>query len=361
MVTKLNMSKKIYYVIIDTCKFPEDGIAIYSQLLANFISKKYKNIKPIIFKNEFAQNADQFRKAVFQFVTNNFRPDEIIIESPETGASTLLLQKRWNIHVRFHCTRYVIDKYTGVSPDLLFFKNDIDGINKASFISSPSYSIIDELSIYLKVKYPIFVYRNPVDPYLNNVTLAKTKIYDSLFMARNDPIKGSDLLPDILKCLPAEFHVAIIGRNMNKLILDKNIKCKMTRLDLVTGMKRFDYLKNAISTMILSRYENCSMLAIEAITNGSKVIGWQRGGTQEFIHSNLSKFFPFGDTDSFAKAIIETSEDYKKKSYPSADCFDENIQKIKSDFKFGFEKMIAFFMNIESLSTKTVKIISNLF
>merc|ERR1712007_117526 len=102
-----------------------------------------------IFSNNDNLPPSKFRVAVKKYVESKFGYDEVIIEAPEVKGSTLLLNKNYKTHIRLHTPGAIAQKYDGSTINEELFQEEIEAIEKATFVSAPSYGIIEELEEYL--------------------------------------------------------------------------------------------------------------------------------------------------------------------------------------------------------------------
>lgn len=331
--------------------FPESashGIHNYNLNLLNFLS--FNNIKTDYFANNKKLSLEKFREAVYEYVTQNYGTEDVIIEAPEVKASTLLLDNSYNVHIRIHTPGAVAQKYDNAAINYELFGLELEVIQKSKYVSAPSYGILKELHSHLNRK-NISVYKNPFN---NNIEISsfEDKEYDVIFMARFQTLKGIKYLNPILSKLPENYKVLLLGNNATKFKLDPSINCKVTQIEEISSELRFDYVKKSKVLMQLSNFENCSMVNLESFACGTVVCAWDVGGNSEMADNNILKIIENGNTQAFANAIINMIE---RNNYPSEREFINAIKDIQDDFEQGFENLIYTPENIYSGLNKNNK------
>ena len=286
-----------------------------------------------IYNNKLSLN--DYRQYVYDYVHQNYGYDEVIIEAPEARAATLYLEKNYNIHIRLHTPGAIAQKYDGKLINQDEYSNEQRVINKAKIVSSPSYGLLKELKSELNLNH-VSVYKNP---YNKSISCSKNKKYDLVFLGRFQPLKGIEYINPILEKLPKHFKVLLIGNNSHTLKLDKNIQCDVQFYEHISDTTRFDLIAESKSLMLLSKFENCSMVILEALACNTIVNAWDVGGNSEIADDSVLKIIPFEDTLSMANQIIVNTIE----PYPDSSLFQKALTYISNDFHEGLFSVITSF------------------
>lgn len=319
------------YLIINPYYKSNDGIQSYINNL-----KKYSlGIEFEILENTKNKNPAEFRIDVLNFVKTNYGYDDVIIEAPEARAATLLLPRKYKVHIRMHCPLAVAQKYDFQHSNQIEFSHELRAISKAGIVSSPSYGLINELSEEIDGE-DFFVFKNPIDI---NVTAKEERAYDVVFMGRNQRLKGVDFLNQILERFPENYRVLIFGRNFSEFKKSPYIKCSVEIRDAVNGEKRFDLIRDCKCLMQLSHFENCSMVILESLACHVPVVCWDVGGNKEIADRNLLRAIPYGDVNTF----VDNIRDFVEKENFLDEKFSEWLILNNDDFINGFRAVISAF------------------
>jgi glycosyltransferase involved in cell wall biosynthesis len=294
-----------------------------------------------LFANTKNLNKKQFQKAVYNYVTSNFGTEEVIIEAPEARASTILLPKSYNVHIRLHCPLAVAQKYDGFNPDESIYSEELRVIHKAKVVSSPSYGLLKEMENEIEPD-NVFVYKNQ---YNKNIKMYSSdqKEYDVVFMGRFQKLKGIEYLNPILERLPENYRVLLFGKNSSKFKFSKNIKCSITVKEHIANEERFDLVGKAKTLIMLSRFENCSMVILESLAAGTVVTCWDVGGNSEIAPPKVMQVVPFEDIEKLVSEVIKICE---TKNYPSKEEFVKALTNIDKDFTSGTKSVVDYLLSL---------------
>ncbi|PLS01499.1 glycosyltransferase [Neobacillus cucumis] len=303
-----------------------------------------------LFANTKNLNKKQFQKAVYNYVTSKFGTEEVIIEAPEARASTLLLPKEYNVHLRLHCPLAVAQKYDGFKPDETIYSEELRVIHKAKAVSSPSYGLLKEMKNEIDSD-NIFVFKNQ---YNKNIKLyeSEEKEYDVVFMGRFQKLKGIEYLNPILERLPENYKVLLFGKNSSKFKFSPNIKCSITVKEHIANDERFELVGKAKTLMMLSRFENCSMVILEALAAGTVVTCWDVGGNSEIASPDVMQVIPFEDIEKLVSEVMDICE---TNHYPSTEKFMDALSKIDQDFASGVVSVVDHLLSNEGEEKKIYK------
>ncbi|WP_079478049.1 capsular polysaccharide export protein, LipB/KpsS family [Halobacillus salinus] len=302
-----------------------------------------------LFPNDKNLSKRGFQKSLYEYVTSTYGTEEVIIEAPEARSATLLLPKDYKVHLRLHCPLAVAQKYDGVKPDETVYSEELRVIHKAGVVSSPSYGLLEEMKDEINPENS-FVFKNT---YNKNINLSKEedKEYDVVFLGRFQKLKGTEYINPILERLPKEYNVLLIGNNSSKFKFSDNVTCNVTVKEHIASDERFDLIGKAKTLMMLSRFENCSMVILESIAAGTVVSAWDVGGNSEIAPEKVMNIVPFEDIDQMATEIRRTCE---SKVYPSQEDFQTALDNIENDFIEGINSVVETFSS-ESFESKTYK------
>lgn len=322
------------YLIINPYFNGSNGIDNY---IKNTMNALQDTMEVELISNKKNLNKKEFQKYVYSYVTSTYGTEEVIIEAPEARASTLLLPKSYKVHLRLHCPLAIAQKYDGFEPDETIYSEELRVIHKAQVVSSPSYGLLREMEDEFSSGQSA-VFKNP---YNKNIKLvnAEEKEYDVVFMGRFQKLKGIEYINPILEMLPENYKVLLIGNNSSKFKLSTKIKCDVTVKEQIITDERFDLVGKAKTLIMLSRFENCSMVILETLAAGTIVTCWDVGGNSEIAPPNVLRAIPFEDVERMVHEIRVICETEK---YPSVKHFNKALYAIESDFAKGINNIVSF-------------------
>lgn len=307
-----------------------NGVINYTKAVHSVTSSEYK----IIYKQK-DENQIAFRNRVARNITFSYDRSNTLIESAESQASTLLLPRDYNVHIRMHCPFYLYKNIIKEEPDEQRFAEEIRAMYKAKAVSSPSYEMLELLKNDLDIR-NIHVFKNPVD--LSNVDLnERERDIDVIFILRFNRLKGSEYINPILRLLPEKYNVVLIGKQEEKFYLDSRVRCKVTILDHVEGEEKFELLKRSKVSISLSKFENCSMVILESIGVATPVVCWDVGGNPEIAPPPVINAIDYEDIFLFSRKIKEIVSAYGSNDYPNKNQFQKSIDDLNKDFTKGIQ------------------------
>lgn len=302
-----------------------NGVVNYSKAVMKILPGRSR-----ILSNQRSLPQNTFRNEVLRNVTLNYRPENITIEAAESQASTLLLPKEYPVHIRMHCPFYLYKQVINQVPDEERYSEEVRAIHKAKAVSSPSHGMLRHLSDDLDHE-KIHVFKNPIDEDIK-YTSQSDKDIDVIFLLRFNQLKGSEYINPILRMLPAEFKVYLIGKEEEPFYLDSRVNCKVTILPHVEGSEKVELLRRAKVSLSLSKFENCSMVILESIAAGTPVVCWNVGGNSEIFKAPIINPIEFEDVFSFSKKVQQLAS---FKGFPTREQFLEARSIINQDFIDG--------------------------
>lgn len=316
-----------YLLINPFCPSSINGINSYFVSAQRVLSSRYD---VITFSNDLDEDLNTFRHSVVRFLESNFNKEQVIVEAPETRAATLLVDETWNVHVRLHCPMAVAQKYCGMPIDYARFSDELRAIGKARTVSSPSYGMVRELAEHLDLS-KLVINKNPIALKPKFIPQANRDL-DVLYMGRFDHLKGQDLLSLILKALPRIYSISIVGKGAEAFgDVGNVVLCR----EHINDDSRFNILSRAKVVLVPSRFENCSMVILEALAAGVRVVAWDVGGNSEFPDRLVRTVRPWS-IEEFSTTIVQEIKDHTVDAHE----FSTAIAKINQDYLSGIESVV---------------------
>lgn len=313
------------YVLIDPFNRTDSGVTTYTLLASSLIEAAGTHTK--IIKISAQESIEQFCQRLKSEIRT--LPNIICVEAPESLASTRMLDSSLPIHIRLHCSRSLGAAVQG----LPFEKNDVDleqrEITRASFISAPSWAAYFASNVLFKFKKTPIFFPNPA-PSFDGISSEK-KEYDVLFVGRFQKLKGIKHLEYFAKNLP-NLKFGVVCPPIEKSIeLPENIQ-------LVDGNTLSKSEIYSLSNLVIvpSVFETSSMVAIEALAYGNRVITWEHLGVAEYFPNSPDLLcIPSDNADKFTKAIASNYTAVKKNSRIKYN------QELNGSFVDGISSMLA--------------------
>jgi glycosyltransferase involved in cell wall biosynthesis len=318
----------LQYILINP--FPStrrNGITTYTEHALRELSAR--GVAAMCIANDEQLPRALFRQQVRDAITTRFRPDEVIIEAPEAGSATLLLPPTYRVHIRLHCPSAFVRRHNGVPVSVEEIQDELHIVRAAYVASSPSRALLAELEPHLDIS-RIHVYKNP--PPETSLAAPALKACDVVFMGNFSRLKGVDFLNPLMRRLPSHYSVVMVGRDSEAFEIAADVRCVVRVGAHMPGLERLVLLASARIALSLSRFENCSMLVLEALSVGTVVAGWRVGGHAEIAGSHLIRLAPFGDLDALASTIVATIEG----EYPSPAKFRAATDAVLTNFTRGW-------------------------
>ena len=322
------------YLLINPYPFERrNGVTSYLRNLLEFLHRR--GIEVVCMSNDDRLPWRRYQERVRDMVTTRFRPDAAFIEAPEVGSPTLLLPPEYRVHIRLHCPTALVQRHNGRSVNLEQFGDELRVIRAAHVVSSPSHALLTELAPHLDVS-PIHVYKNPPPGGVASSN-PRRKEHDVVFMGNFTRAKGADFLNPLLTRLPPRYSVLLVGRYSDGFEVSPGVHCSVTVRDHIAGPERLRLLAETRVVLMLSRFENCSMLVLECLRVGTIVAGWEVGGHAEIAGPSLIRLVPLGDLDALASVVVTSVEGV----YPSRDAFRAATGLVMEDFRRGWSRVWA--------------------
>ena len=321
---------RLRYVLVSPYSLTrQNGITTYLQHLRAFLAER--DMDPVCIANDGNLPRAEYQAIVRDTVVAGFSPEEVLVEAPEVGCPTRLLPREYRVHIRLHCPNAIVRRHNATPPNVPQFRRELRVVRTAFVVSSPSYALLRELRPYLDGA-SIHVYKNPPPPPATRMLAPDERLYHVVFMGNFSRLKGVDFLNPLLARLPSHYTVALAGRESDRFQVAPSVRCRVTVGPHIPGPERLGLLAQARVALSLSRFENCSMMVLEALTAGTVVAGWDVGGHAEIAGPPLLRLVPFGRLDALASVITATIDG----SYPAHREFQARADRVMEDFRQGW-------------------------
>jgi glycosyltransferase involved in cell wall biosynthesis len=305
------------------------GVRTYSE---NVLRRLDGKTGVACFSNDDNLSFEEFRHKVAEYVTRNYSPAEVVIETPEARAAAVDLDPAYILHVRLHGFGAVGEICNGRQIDQSRLSSELSLIRRASVLSSPSYALLPHIAGIIDTD-SVHVFKNPPDPFIS-AEASVEKTYDVVFMGRYEVQKGSDWLDWLLQQFPAGYKVLLLGPDIHRYKPSSHLNCQIENHGIVHDHSRFELLARAKVFASLSRFENCSMSVLEALASGTVAVCWDVGGNSEIAPPPLVQLVPFGDLNRFADTVREACQT----NYPSQTSFQAATSALSKDFDIGWSR-----------------------
>ncbi|UZM16113.1 glycosyltransferase [Pseudomonas kielensis] len=281
-------TKNGIYVFVDPFNRTDSGVTTYTLLASEQIASLGIETKII----QISQDEDLEYFCTRVKTEINEIDNLLCLEAPESLASTRLVDSNVPIHIRLHCSRSLGAAVQAMPFDKKQVALEQREISRATFLSSPSWaSYFASQSLFNFKAIPAF-FPNPAPSgytYKN-----KQNEFDVVFVGRFQKLKGTQYLEEIalalkklkfaIVCPPTETHLS----NLDNITFIDGTKISKSEIYSLSNL-----------VMIPSIFETSSMVAIEALTHGCRVILWEHLGVVEYF-------------DSLAELVTVPSEDIKR-------------------------------------------------
>ncbi|MES2499986.1 MAG: glycosyltransferase family 4 protein [Pseudomonadota bacterium] len=232
-----------------------------------------------------------------------------VLEMEESFGTASYLFKRTNIPIvtRLHGPWFLIGPILRAENDWDFklrVAYEREAIENAHGVTSPSLDVLEKVRQYYDITLPhAQVIPNPV----LEVAIEKQWQYDIntlpfiLFVGRFDSVKGGDLILESFRLIAqknTEIKLFFVGPDrglllegkavkfeeyVNQYIPEKDIKNRIQFLGHCDHERISDLRKNALVTVVCSRYENFPLSLLEALAAGCPTVATVAGGMKEIV------------------------------------------------------------------------------
>ena len=323
------MQPKKLYIFIDPFNRIDSGVTSYINLASNLLKRNSINV--FLLSKREDENIENFRERVKHEISTL---DNILcIEAPESLAATKMLSDQNPLHIRLHCSRNLGAIVQGMKHDALSLQDEQVEIDKATYISSPSWAAFYASREIFRFKSTPAVYSNPA-PQGNLVSPPSMRTYDYCFIGRFQKLKGAEHLAMLIEAFPRSSFCVLTPLIDNKTKILKDFK-NVTLLDGSKQSLKQEALANSKAVLVPSIFETSSMVAIEALSSGAYVIAWEHLGICEYFNKDdrLIKIPP-GNKPAFKRAMRKV---IRAKNPNTVDVCD----KLNEDFLNGTKNLLS--------------------
>lgn len=317
-LTKLEVSRNIWQKLLDK---------ILSRLNSAFIQK-------IQYQRNVAKNANKILLAVQQL---DEPLDMLEVEESFGTASYLIKKTKVPIITRLHGPWFLIGPILQAQ-DAWDFKLRVffegEAIKNSQGLTSPSLDVLSKVREYYGIELPnAQVIPNPVlevavDKRWQYIVNKKPTI---LFVGRFDSVKGGDLVLKAfwliaqknseieLMFVGPDKAVAVEGVDVNindyiqQFILDERIKKRIHFLGHCDHERISELRKNALVTVVCSRYENFPLSLLESLAAACPTVATAVGGMKEIIIDDYNGLLAEPESpESIAEKVLMLINDPEK-------------------------------------------------
>jgi glycosyltransferase involved in cell wall biosynthesis len=321
------------YVLVNP--FPwslANGVTSYLRNVLAFLREA--GIDAVCISNDENLSREDYQRFVQYTIPARFQADEVVIEAPEVKCPTLLLSPEFPVHIRLHCPDAIVQTHNGNPVQWGEFAEEMQAVRAARVVSSPSYALLRALEGQIETG-AAHVYKNPPPESVPSAGTFGKKARDVVFLGRFRRLKGVDFLEPFLRSVPEKLSVALAGRGSDHFAAPPETRCQVTAYGEIVGSDRLRLLDESRVTLMLSRFENCSMIILESLAMGTVVAGWRVGGNDEIAGPKMIRLAPLGDTKALVATILELLE----QPYPGAEEFRTATDRVMQDFRDGWWHM----------------------
>lgn len=143
------------------------------------------------------------------------------------------------------------------------------------------------------------------------------------FIGRLDwNMKGLDLLLDVAARLPEGLPLAIAGDGpgrdrLERAIDERGVRARVRTLGRLEGVQRHRFVARARALAFTSRYENQSLVGLDALAVGVPIVAFDVESSRELFADAAALVHAF-DTDAFAAALVQLASDASRAQALSA-------------------------------------------
>ena len=262
--------------------------------------------------------------------TDKFRCLDLIQMTDSFGHARILKKMiKIPLVVRLHGPWFLVGTELGVKKDRSYWErvhNEGEGIKCADFVTAPSAEVLDQVRQYYDI--PLLnaeVIPNPVNGIKKSEAwnLDECEKHTLLFVGRFDRIKGGDLLLDSfvnLKRKYSDLKLILVGPDrglmnetgenvklkeyISRKHLDKEFELSINWKGELPYGKILPLRRQAMLTIVSSRYETFGNVVLEALSCGSPCVASDSGGIPEIIcNGDTGLLFKSGDVNDLTKKI----------------------------------------------------------
>lgn len=297
----MQLSKNTH-LFVDPTVGKHNGISSYCEQAFSLLEKDGRST--FVLKRNNNEKLECFRLRLFDLLK---KEDSNVaqIEAPESGASTLLLHYSLPIHIRLHCAQSLGAFWSGEKIDPIMQSYEQEVINRARWISAPSFAAWRETRRLFNVN-SAYIFPNPAPEMKNNSCLNRRGI---LMVGRAQALKGVFFLNSLLKKIPNEIPVTLVGSGMVSVARNLGISDRVVTYNCMEKDKVLEMMRSSVGVLVASPFETFSMVASEALSVNTPVITWSHSGAAELGSYPLIRAIQPWNMDAMAKAIIDLNDE----------------------------------------------------
>lgn len=262
-----------------------------------------------------------------------------VLEMEESFGTASYLFKRTNIPIvtRLHGPWFLIGPILRAENDWDFklrVAYEREAIENAHGVTSPSLDVLEKVRQYYDITLPhAQVIPNPV----LEVAIEKQWQYDIntlpfiLFVGRFDSVKGGDLILESFQLIAqknSEIKLFFVGPDrglllegkavkfeeyVDQIIPEQDIKNRIQFLGHCDHERISDLRKNALVTVVCSRYENFPLSLLEALAAGCPTVATAVGGMKEIVIDDYNGLLAESESpESIAEKVLMLINDPEK-------------------------------------------------
>ncbi|MHC5224859.1 glycosyltransferase [Ignatzschineria sp. LJL83] len=300
-----------------------NGVGNYIKELNGLLDNGYD-----VINKPYPMNMQEFRRYISNVLKREGASYYDVIECAESQSPSLYLSNEYNVHIRMHCPYFLYKKIIHESPDEARFSDEVRAMYKAKAVSSPSYGMLELLKDELDID-NIHVYKNPIKKQLHLFREKSEKDIDVIFLSRFNDLKGNEFIDELMQKLPSNLNVLIAGKQEQKIKFSRDYS-NLTIVDHIEGEGKFDILARSKVAISLSKFENCSMAILEALSVGTSVVAWDVGGNKEMAPPPILRVAPLADIDTLIELIKVAIDTQAKPQH-----FEDVLDALNLDFISG--------------------------
>ncbi|HZS34434.1 MAG TPA: glycosyltransferase [Methylomirabilota bacterium] len=321
------------YVLVNP--FPRhraNGVTSYLRNLRLFLRRS--GIPVVCISNDRDLPRREYQRHVRDALLPRLRTGRVVVEAPELKAPTLLLPPDAAVHVRLHCPNALVEAGNGWPVQWGEFAEEMEVARTARVVSSPSHALLRALDGHLAAR-AVHVYKNPPPPGVLPQLRPGARGRDVAFLGRFMRSKGVDSLVPVLERLPAGQSVALAGRDADRFAVPSPVRCQVALHGEIAGRARWRFLGEARVSLVLGRFENCSMTILESLAVGTVVVGWRVGGNGEIASPRLVRLVALDDCDALVATVLQAL----REPHPDPEEFREAVARVGADFRAGWRRV----------------------
>lgn len=283
----------------------EPSFSVWQQFIDKVIFRlKSKHLHNLQYKRNLSKNANRILDAIQEL---SVPLDVLEIEESFGAASYMFKKTNVSIVTRLHGPWFLIGPILQAHNDWdfklrVFYEGE--AIRNSHGLTSPSLDVLNKVREYYGLELPhAQVIPNPV-PEVGSDMQWQYPINQKpsiLFVGRFDSVKGGDLVLEAFRQIAlqnSDVELLFVGPDrgltidgedfkidhyIERFILDANIKSRIQFLGHCDQERISELRKNALVTIVCSRYENFPLSLLESLAAGCPTVATSVGGMKEIV------------------------------------------------------------------------------